>query len=110
MEGFHCYNSSNCNQEGLELPVWEYDRSRGDISITGGYVYRGSAIQQLKGLYIYADYVSGRVWSLDASSPNSPINTELFDMDFAISSFGVDENQELYLCGFDGKIYKFNLN
>ncbi|MBB6325354.1 glucose/arabinose dehydrogenase [Algoriphagus iocasae] len=110
MEGFHCYNSSNCNQEGLELPVWEYDRSRGDISITGGYVYRGSAIQQLKGLYIYADYVSGRVWSLDASSSTSPVNTELFDMDFAISSFGVDENQELYLCGFDGKIYKFNLN
>jgi glucose/arabinose dehydrogenase len=110
MEGFHCYNSSNCNQEGLELPVWEYDRSRGDISITGGYVYRGSAIQQLKGLYIYADYVSGRVWSLDASSPTNPVNTELFDMDFAISSFGVDENQELYLCGFDGKIYKFNLN
>ena len=110
MEGFHCFNSSNCNTEGLELPVWEYDRSRGDISITGGYVYRGSAIQQLKGLYIYADYVSGRIWSLDMTNSNSPVNTELFDTDFPISSFGVDENQELYLCGFDGKIYKFNLN
>ena len=109
MEGFHCFNSSNCNTEGLELPVWEYDRSRGDISITGGYVYRGSAIQQLKGLYIYADYVSGRIWSLDMTNSNSPVNTELFDTDFPISSFGVDENQELYLCGFDDKIYKLSI-
>lgn len=109
MEGFHCFNSSNCNTEGLELPVWEYDRSRGDISITGGYVYRGSSIPQLKGLYIYADYVSGRIWSLDMTNSNSPVNTELFDTDFPISSFGVDKNQELYLCGFDDKIYKLSI-
>ncbi|SIN70263.1 PQQ-dependent sugar dehydrogenase [Algoriphagus halophilus] len=108
MEGFHCFNSSNCNQTGLELPVWEYDRSKGDISVTGGYVYRGPSIQELQGLYIYADYVSGRIWSLDISNPSSPVNTELFDTDFAISSFGVDQNQELYICGFDDKIYKFS--
>ncbi|WP_439489478.1 PQQ-dependent sugar dehydrogenase [Algoriphagus sp.] len=106
MEGFHCYNSSDCNTEGMEMPIWEYDRSQGDISVTGGFVYRGSAIPGIVGKYIYADYVSGRVWSLDVINPGSPVNTELLDTDFPISSFGIDQNQELYICGFDGKIYK----
>ncbi len=105
MEGFHCYNSSDCTTEGLEMPIWEYDRSRGDISVTGGFVYRGSAIPDLVGKYIYADYVSGRIWSLEAIQQDSPINTELIDTDFPISSFGTDQNQELYICGFDGRIY-----
>ncbi|WP_339750591.1 PQQ-dependent sugar dehydrogenase [Algoriphagus aquimarinus] len=108
MEGFHCYNSPDCDKNGLELPVWEYDRSQGDISITGGFVYHGTAHQELEGLYIYADYVSGRIWSLDTSNPQKPINTELLNADFPISSFGVDQNQELYICGFDDKIYKLS--
>lgn len=106
MEGFHCFKPSDCDKTGLEMPIWEYDRSNGDISVTGGFVYRGSNFKELEGLYVYADFVSGRIWSLDASSPASPVNKELFDMDFAISSFGVDQDQELYICGFDDKIYK----
>jgi glucose/arabinose dehydrogenase len=106
MEGFHCFGSSGCDMEGLELPVWEYDRSKGDISITGGFVYHGPSLSQLEGLYIYADYVSGRIWTLDISDPKNPVNTELLDADFPISSFGIDQNQELYICGFDDKIYK----
>ena len=62
----------------------------------------------LKGLYIFADYVSGRIWSLDTRDPQKPINTELLNADFPISSFGVDQNQELYICGFDDKIYKLS--
>ncbi|TXE06460.1 PQQ-dependent sugar dehydrogenase [Algoriphagus aquimarinus] len=108
MEGFHCFNSPDCDRNGLELPVWEYDRSQGDISITGGFVYHGAALKELKGLYIYADYVSGRIWSLDTTDPQQPINTELLNSDFPISSFGVDQNQELYICGFDDKIYKLS--
>ncbi|WP_339712026.1 PQQ-dependent sugar dehydrogenase [Cyclobacterium amurskyense] len=109
MEGLHCFNADECDQENLELPIWEYDRDEGDISITGGFVYHGEAIEQLQGLYIYADYVSGRIWSLDFSDPENPVNTELFKADFPISSFGVDQNQEIYICGFDDKIYKFGL-
>lgn len=108
MEGFHCFKSSTCDQNGLIPPVWEYDRSKGDISVTGGFVYRGSKFKELEGLYIYADYVSGRIWSLDISDPEKPVNTELFDTDFPISSFGIDQNQELYICGFDDKIYKLS--
>ncbi|MBI0400304.1 PQQ-dependent sugar dehydrogenase [Cyclobacterium marinum] len=109
MEGFHCFKADDCEQENLELPIWEYDRDEGDISITGGFVYHGEALPQLQGLYIYADYVSGRIWSLDFSDPENPVNTELFKADFPISSFGVDQNQEIYICGFDDKIYKFGL-
>ncbi|WP_339922554.1 PQQ-dependent sugar dehydrogenase [uncultured Cyclobacterium sp.] len=109
MEGFHCFNADECEQENLELPIWEYDRDEGDISITGGFVYHGEAIKELQGLYVYADYVSGRIWSLDFSDPENPVNTELFKAEFPISTFGVDQNQEIYICGFDDSIYKFGL-
>ena len=106
MEGLHCFQPADCDMSGLEMPVWEYDHSQGDISVTGGFVYHGSALEQLEGLYVYADYVSGRIWSLDVSDPANPKNIELVNADFPISSFGVDQNQELYICGFDDKIYK----
>lgn len=106
MEGNHCFEpSSGCNQSGLKKPVWEYGRDLG-ISVTGGFVYRGTALPQLKGKYIYADFGSGRVWALTVSDINNPLNTELFKADFNISSFGVDQNNELYICSFDGLIYK----
>ncbi|MEX1137257.1 MAG: PQQ-dependent sugar dehydrogenase [Balneolales bacterium] len=107
MEATHCYEpSSGCDQSGLELPIWEYDRSEGDISVTGGFVYRGPTLAELTGQYIYADYASGRIWGLDYSDLDNPVNTELLEADFQISSFGVDQDNELYICGFDGNIYK----
>jgi glucose/arabinose dehydrogenase len=105
MEGKHCFSpSSGCATSGLKLPVWEYGRSEG-VSITGGFVYRGSSLKSLIGKYIYADYGSRKIWSLDVST-NPPVNTELMEPDFNISSFGVDENNELFMCAFDGKIYR----
>jgi len=108
MEGFSCFNpASGCDQEGLEMPILEYTHTNGDRSITGGFVYRGSEISELQGLYVYADFVSGRIWTLDFSDLDNPDNTELIRANFSISSFGLDQSNELYLCGFDGKIYKF---
>jgi glucose/arabinose dehydrogenase len=108
MEGFHCFEpSSDCDQEGLILPIWEYGRSGGDISVAGGFVYRGPTMASLEGLYVYADYASGRIWTLDFSDLDDPVNTELLQAPFQISSFGTDQDDELYLCGFDGKIYRF---
>ncbi|MEX0929627.1 MAG: PQQ-dependent sugar dehydrogenase [Balneolales bacterium] len=107
MEGNHCFNPpSGCDRSGLELPVWEYDRSEGDISVTGGFVYRGPGIPGLTGQYVYADYVSGRIWGLEHSDLNDPVNTELLQAEFQISSFGVDQENELYIGGFDGNIYR----
>jgi glucose/arabinose dehydrogenase len=106
MEGKHCFEPSrNCNQQGLKLPVWEYPRNEG-VSITGGFVYRGPSLPEQKGKYIYADYGSGKIWALDASNANNPVNTTLVESNLNISSFGVDPKNELYICAFDGKIYR----
>ena len=107
IEGSICYPpGSACDKEGLELPIFEYDHSRGDRSVTGGFVYRGSAFEQLQGLYIYGDFISGRIWALDFSDLENPVNTELINADFNIASFGVDENNEIYIAAFDGNIYR----
>ena len=109
MEGDNCYQSTNCNTAGLILPVWQYPRSLGQ-SITGGYVYRGSEIPELVGKYIYADYASGRIWSLAYDGPAQVENVELFNTNLRISSFGTDEDGELYLSAFDGQVYRFRFN
>lgn len=105
MEGNHCFEpKNNCNRSGLKLPIHEYGRSEG-ISITGGFVYRGPTVKSLQGKYIYADYATRRIWALEHANLSKPVNTLLLEGDFNVSSFGVDQNNELYLCGFDGKIY-----
>ncbi len=58
------------------------------------------------GRYIYADYASGRVWALETNGQAQESNVELLKVDFQIASFGVDAQQELLLCGFDGSIYR----
>lgn len=108
MEGFECFNpANNCNQTGLAMPIWEYGHAAGDVSVTGGFVYRGASLDQLKGLYVYGDFASGRIWTLNHTDLNNPVNTELLRVSFPIASFGVDQQNELYICGFDRKIYKF---
>ena len=107
MEGKHCYNpSTGCDTTGLTLPIWEYDHSSGNCSITGGFVYRGNSLPGLTGKYIYADYCTSNIWALDISGP-SPQNKFLIKSPGHITAFGVDENNELYFCNFDGCIYKF---
>jgi len=109
MEGTQCYSpSSNCDQTGLELPIWEYGRSLGN-SVTGGFVYRCSTLTDLVGSYIYGDYGSGRVWALSYIDGVAD-NELLFDSTLNIASFGVDALNEIYICSFDGKIYKLSSN
>ena len=106
MEAKHCFEpKNNCDQTGLKVPIHEYDRDAG-ISVTGGFVYHGPTLKALEGKYIYADYATRRIWALEHSDLSKPENTLLVEADFNISSFGVDQHEELYLCGFDGKIHK----
>ncbi len=104
MEAYACYNASTCDQSGLELPVHAYPHSSGNGSITGGYVYRGSDVPSLYGRYVFADFISGEIWAL-SESQGTYTDELLFDTSFGVSSFGVDEEGELYVCGFDGKIH-----
>jgi glucose/arabinose dehydrogenase len=106
MEGSLCYSpSEDCNQTGLELPVWEYGHDLG-ISVTGGFVYHGSLMPNLRGMYICGDYGSGRIWAIDYKSGNYTADRELVDSNLNISSFGLDQQNELYICDYNGKIYK----
>lgn len=112
MEGFHCYNpSDNCDRTGLKLPILEYGHDQnGGYSITGGFVYERNNIPQLNDKYIYADFVTGNIWSYDL------VNSEnLFITKFngQISTFGIDQNKNLFADYQSGGIYKFvaeNLN
>jgi glucose/arabinose dehydrogenase len=108
MEGSQCYSpSSGCDESGKILPIAEYDHTLG-CAVTGGYVYRGSSYPSLTGYYLYGDYCSGRLFSTYNNLPSdwsTPI--QLADTPYVISTFGEDENGELYLTDYyAGKIYK----
>ncbi|MEE8238804.1 MAG: PQQ-dependent sugar dehydrogenase [Nitrososphaerales archaeon] len=106
MEGPECFSPRfNCRDVGLEEPIVYYSHSEG-CSITGGYVYRGSA-STLDGAYIYGDYCSGKIWLLRYDGLKVIEHVLLADSDLQISSFGEDEEGELYILSFDGKIYLF---
>ncbi|WP_423148651.1 PQQ-dependent sugar dehydrogenase [Rubrolithibacter danxiaensis] len=108
MEADECFKSSDCNTKDLILPVYSYKQgpSTGN-SVTGGYVYRGDKLTDLKGKYIYGDYVTGNIWAL-SNQNGKYTNVFLLKHDGAISSFGEDADNELYVCSYnDGKIYKF---
>lgn len=105
-EGTACF-SGDCDSGGLIPPVFEYNHDAGDQSITGGYVYRGAALNSLRGQYIYGDFLSGRIWALNADSNQDLNNRLLVESGLNVSSFGTDDNNEMYVCSFDGNIYKF---
>jgi glucose/arabinose dehydrogenase len=105
-EGAHCYPpGSSCDSTGLADPITEYGRNDGQ-SITGGYVYRGSAISNLVGHYVFGDFASGRIWSVPANSPVGTTPVELADTSLAIAAFGEGEDGELYIVAYDGTIHK----
>ncbi|HET7089749.1 MAG TPA: PQQ-dependent sugar dehydrogenase [Anaerolineae bacterium] len=107
MEGNHCFNPrEGCDQSGLTPPVAEYDHGSG-CSITGGAVYRGAAYPGLDGLYFFADYCSGIMWSLERDPSGRWNMAEQMRVNFNVSSFGEDEAGEVYLAGHDdGTIYR----
>ena len=108
MEGTLCYSpSSGCNETGLELPVWEYSHDQGN-AVIGGFVYHGALLADLDNAYIYGDYGSGKIWSLWYNAAGNLTNVLLADTNLAITSFGLDEKDELYMTAFDGKIYTLN--
>jgi glucose/arabinose dehydrogenase len=94
-EGAHCFRAATCDTTGLIDPVAEYAHSQG-CSVTGGYVYRGAAVPDLQGVYLYGDFCSGRIWGLPFGSAGTSPPRVLLDSDMAISSFGE---------GLDGEVY-----
>jgi len=93
-EGANEFNTTGCNGNYID-PVSEYGRSDGN-SITGGFVYRGSAIPGLVGRYVFADYGSGRFWALLSDGQGGYTSEEIVDTTTGPTSFGVDQDGELY--------------
>lgn len=104
-EGNHCFRTSWCAGKGLVAPVAEYGHEQG-CSVTGGYVYRGRDVAALAGRYLYADYCSGRVWSLDAEHPQRGASL-LLESGLKISSFAEGLDGEIYLLDLQGGVYRF---
>ncbi len=96
-----------CAVSGLKEPVSDYPHVNGDVSITGGYVYRGTAIPSLQGRYVFADYGSGRIWALENDGQGGYSNDQLIDTPYNITTFGLGEDGELYFADiFAGRIHR----
>jgi hypothetical protein len=107
MEGFVCYNASSCDMSGLTLPVVDYAHDVG-CSVTGGYVYRGQTIPTLQGIYLYGDFCTGRIWGLQFDTAHWE-SIELLDTSLQISSFGEDEDGNVYVIDYTtGDIYRID--
>lgn len=106
-EGAHCFDPPSGCAANFTDPVTEYDHSMGDRSVTGGYVYRGAAIADLIGWYVFADFVSGRVFAIPEGSVPGVVPDVLLDTALSIVSFAEDTDGELYVLDFGvGTIHK----
>ena len=107
MEGLHCFQQAECDATGLLPPVIEYDHS-GNCSITGGHVYRGS-IPALQGVYFYADYCSMRIWAATPAGDGTWRSDLVLQSDAPITSWGADQDGELYIVEANGHISRLEL-
>lgn len=110
MEGQHCFNGGACNSNGLVLPALEYDHGVG-CSITGGHVYRGSAVPAVRGHYFYSDFCSGFLRSFVYANG---VATDAREWELAnlgrVLSFGEDDAGELYVLSQNGNVYRLIAN
>jgi uncharacterized repeat protein (TIGR03806 family) len=100
-EGAHDFEAAGCAGPFAE-PVAEYGHSNGNVSITGGFVYRGTEIPGLQGRYVYADFASGRIWALESDGLGGYLPEELINTSTSPSSFGVGDDGELYITDYSG--------
>lgn len=107
MEGFHCFGSCDTTGKGFTRPIYEYSHNGGSNSITGGYVYRGSLRPELYGKYIYSDYINGTIYALTWDGINPPTNSVLLTSITSATTFGLDENNEIYFSDYSMGIFKF---
>lgn len=107
MEGSDCFEKTpDCDKSKYIHPIHQYRHGIG-MSITGGYFYTSNAVQKLKDAYLYADYVTGRVWALFYEDGKVKENKLITDDLRYISSFGKDSSGKVYILCFDDNIYTF---
>lgn len=105
MEGDICYvppgspPRDDCDKTGKIMPISVYDHMHGDCCIIGGYVYRGKAVPDLVGKYLFGDFCSGKIWALTKKGDKWE-KQEVYDAPFGISSFGEDLQKDVYVCEY----------
>jgi glucose/arabinose dehydrogenase len=104
-EGMHPYEGESPDGAVFNDPVVEYDHGQG-CSVKGGFVYRGEALPAWKGIYLYGDFCSGKIWGLMRDAGGGWKNKLLFETGLNISSFGEDAPGELYLTDLNGGVYR----
>ena len=99
--------SGTATPDDLDFPAYVYHHDDG-CSITGGHVYRGSAIPHLVGTYVFGDFCQGRIWGLTLDDQGAATRVEL-DLSVpqgTLVSFGEDGAGELYVLSFDDTVYR----
>lgn len=104
-EGDKIYNDNIPLAGKVVAPLYSYDHGQGQ-SITGGYTYYGQALASLHGVYVYGDFMSGKLWGLWLDVNRNAENVHLLDTDLRIASFGLDGMGELYILDFRGGVYQ----
>jgi glucose/arabinose dehydrogenase len=106
-EGYSVYSPSHryTNVGQKVRPVLVYSHARG-CSVTGGFVYRGSAVPAARGRYFYGDYCAGTIWSFRAGSHGRASAAVVSGQVPSVSSFGVDGSGELYATSLNGTLYR----
>lgn len=105
-EGTHRYNNDQSAGDRVD-PVYEYAHKGRSASVTGGFVYRGTAIPGLYGAYVFADEVWGTVWAMRLSDSGTATVAQVGSVQ-TVSGFGEDHDGELYALSYaEGKVYRF---
>ncbi len=104
MEGSQRYSSGRITAD-MQAPAFEYGHDVG-CSITGGYVYRGASLPELHGVYFYGDWCTGVIWGAWRDLDGNWQTRQIFDTVMQISSFGEDEDGELYVIDYAGVLYR----
>jgi glucose/arabinose dehydrogenase len=107
-EGYSVYDASHAySNVGQKIrPVLVYGHINGQCSVTGGYVYRGSAVPAARGRYFYGDYCAGRIWSFSTGTGGRTSSAVVSGNVPSLSSFGTNGHGELFAVSLDGTLYK----
>ena len=112
MEGNHCFSPTiMCDRADRVTPVVEYEHDNGACSVTGGVVYRGTAIPELRGHYFYGDWCTGWIRSFRIAPDGSVVSHRAWQAGSLeqLSSFGTDAAGEIYVTRGMGSVYRLEL-
>ena len=104
-EGRHLFGSGTA--ENYIAPIFDYSHSEG-CSVAGGYVYRGDAIPDLQAVYLFGDWCTGLIWASYRDTNLEWQSSKFLETGLRISSFGEDEDGEIYVVDYSGTIYRID--